>query len=130
MIDEDFFMTLPPDPEEAFPIYERHVREKCLAGADDEDPSSVHERNYINLMLAIIKYYKLDLGFPTEMPPHDGDFWTFYHNACRVIDYHAPQFTLRRLDRIDAFDRHKRAVEPLLLFGGLVGLRFARRTFA
>lgn len=99
MIDEDFFMSLPPDPAEAFPIYERHVRERSFPKGWEDSEGSRYEREYINLMLAFINYYRLDIGIPPEMPPEDGEFWSYYHRACRLIDYHAAQFTLQRLDR-------------------------------
>jgi hypothetical protein len=44
MIDEEFFMSLPPDPAEAFPIYERHVREKCLSREFGNEPNSDDQR--------------------------------------------------------------------------------------
>jgi hypothetical protein len=99
MIDEEFFMSLPPDSAEAFPIYERHVREKCFPAGWEKDPESTYERDYINLMLAFINYYKLDIGISPEIPPTDNDFWAYYHHAKRMIEYHAARFTLQRLDR-------------------------------
>jgi hypothetical protein len=100
MIDEDFFMSLPPDPAEAFPIYERHVRENCFPTGWNQQEGSEFERDYINLMLAFINYYELDIGVSADIPPADGDFWGYYQHARRMIDYHAAQFTLRRLDRL------------------------------
>jgi hypothetical protein len=99
MIDEDFFMSLPPDPEEAFPIYERHVRAKCLPPDSEEAPGSDFERDYMNLMIAFIHHYRIDIGVPYEVPSDDSEFWTYYRHARRQINYHAAQFTLQRLDR-------------------------------
>lgn len=100
MIDEEFFMSLPPDPEEAFPIYRRHVREQCFPEGWQQDRTWDCERDYIHLMIAFIDHYQLDLDLTLKVPTDDSEFASYYEHARRVIDQAVARFALKRLDRM------------------------------
>ena len=102
MINEKFFLSLPDDPEEAFPIFERHVREIVFKDDWEQRNNDDCERDYISYILAFVSYYKIDIGISDEIPNPGSDFWVYYNELRRRVNFCSAQFSLRRLARSKA----------------------------
>lgn len=99
MIDDDFFLSLPADPEEAFVLYEEHVRNKCLSLGEERQDDEC-ERRYINY-IAYLDQYGIDIGITdVAIPTQGSDFWNYYRNFRLYVEHHVAQFKLRRLRQL------------------------------
>ena len=94
MTDDEFLMSLPDDPDEAFPIFEARIRRELEKNASD-DSGNYWERKYITQILAFATYFKIDLGIDPELPWNSDDFWSYYHRARTSIEFYVTQTRLR-----------------------------------
>ena len=99
MIDEEFFLKL---PEEAFPLYERHVHQICFAEDWDSRQHDEFERDYINHICEFVIIYNIDLGIDYEVPQPGGEFWDYYHQFKQRVKKYSARSSLRRLSRMKA----------------------------
>lgn len=111
MLPQDLIDSLPEDPESAFPVYERRVREICLSDKDPEDFSGGSETQYMMYMLAFINFHKLDIGLPHAIPPQSSaEFWDYFREAERKISYYGTLYTLSA-----AYDKRCQSFNKLVL---------------
>lgn len=94
MIDLEFIKTLPDDPDEAFPLYEAHVR-SITVDKSTQNTGSVYERDYVLYILAFLHHYNIGLEL-SEPPASDDDFWDYYRTTLQSIKYHIMRRALSR----------------------------------
>lgn len=98
MLDEEFLLSLPADPEAAFPAYVDHVKSRILGSIpDDEQDQSVQRRTeYLTHIFAYADCYELSLDISRQVPS-DSNFWGYYSDTCQRIDYYAAYCRLRAI---------------------------------
>lgn len=94
MIDEDFFISLPDDPEHAFPLYEAHIRE--ILGERDENGWE-WERQYVQYIKAFMLEYDFEIPNLPDLDPTDENFAYFYRQFSDAVGVKAKKANLSRL---------------------------------
>jgi hypothetical protein len=88
MIKEDFLASLPEDPEDAFPLYHKHVYDKYI---DDSKYASGYDQQqqvkeiYISSILGFISAHNIDMGIDQNIPNDSDDFRSYFSNAEKKI---------------------------------------------
>ncbi|MEO1660124.1 MAG: hypothetical protein AAFR51_03990 [Pseudomonadota bacterium] len=93
IIDE---LNLPTDPEDAFVVYEKYLREEFLVPAEHETESNHFEREYVLHVAAFCSVYKIDLGVDLErLTTLDGsEFWDHFNALKTKVRFHALTLSL------------------------------------
>jgi chorismate mutase len=96
MFTEIDLLDLPDDPELAFVAFENLLSAR-LRKMDEEDRgnSEWNARQYLNHVGAFVDEYGLEVDFPRVAPWPTDDFWMYYHEAKRQIDYAVTRYRLR-----------------------------------
>jgi hypothetical protein len=99
MIDENFYLSLPDDPEEAFPAYEKHVCDITFPdGRDSNDDSE--RRRYVSLILAYLRRNNMKLEMDNQDLPLDPEFFYEYYSQFRIrVGEVSARFHLEALSR-------------------------------
>ena len=106
--DEDILLSLPGDPEEAFVIYERHVRAQHLEpyrDPDDEHEASIKKeqhQQYLAKIAAFLNMYGFDVGvdFGFMYATDYNTFWQNFEEAQLKIQFFVTQCEIRKSQRI------------------------------
>jgi hypothetical protein len=110
MITDDELDALPDDPEAAFVQYEAILRERVReANSDRDNMTSDVERDYIAHVLAFVDTRSIPLKLPTNPPYDDQEFYTWYKNFTRAVDYYKAR------TRLEISARKKENVSVLAL---------------
>ena len=102
MIDEEFYFSLPDDPEEAFPIYEEHIRKVAFGNEWEERENDDMERLYINLILVFVVEHDINIGMSHEIPESGAEFWQYYKELQQRVNFCSARFSIQRLSRAKA----------------------------
>ncbi|MCB1681904.1 MAG: hypothetical protein H6858_06375 [Rhodospirillales bacterium] len=103
-MDEDFLLSLPDDPEEAFPIYEKKAREIYTEYNDMQE--YFDEEAYFCDIIGFIQAADLDIGLPAEMPTGYNEYEQFQQLARNKIRIFASK------SRYNSLKKKKESVTP------------------
>lgn len=103
----NIFQNLPPDPEEAFLILEKHYRnelEESVRRADDEHMSS--ESNYVDYLaqvIAAIHILGIESSFGNKLPEVDGLDFDAYLKFSKDFKYYRAKLEIRSGRRVQGY---------------------------
>lgn len=110
-VDENEYLDLPDDPEEAFAIL--HAREyERLEGywEENRDSGNFHSRRYVDKLLAFDEVYNLGILDAFRNPPsHSSDFSDFFQDFRRHAEITSQKILM------EAARRHKTGAEPIVV---------------
>ena len=108
MIDDELLESLPSDPEEAFAVFERKMREKLVKKPeyfdnqnDEADFDAAREENareYFTAVAAFLDIYgfQVAVDFDELFGSEDHHFWQLHKIATQKIQFFAMQCALKR----------------------------------
>lgn len=81
---EEFFLTLPDDPDEAFIVFQRKKFGELEKAWESEPANWHHERTYVNSIFAFDETYQLGVLTNYRVPPLDDQAFSEYFQGFRA----------------------------------------------
>lgn len=106
-MDENEYLDLPDDPEEAFAVF--HAREYERMERDGNGNGWEAERRYVNKIIAFDEVYGLSLLEQFRTPPRGEGFAEFFHDFWQHADIASEKI------RMEAARRQKTGAEPIVV---------------
>ena len=100
IVDEDFMLSLPNDPEEAFPLYEQYLNKVIFKSSWSDQKSEEEERDYVSNVFAFIQEHNIDIGISHKFPPSGQEFSQYYEELRRRISFYSAKCNMKRLRKI------------------------------
>ena len=107
-MDQDFLLSLPNDPNDAFVLYEKYVKEHHTTGSENAwEGTSFDKEPYICDIIGFCKTHDIDLRIPDDIPVDQDEFDCYMRQAENKIRIYVS------MSLADAAKKKKSGVSPV-----------------